>query len=142
MKIQDLIRNKGTEVVTVPPSATVESLVALLHERNIGAVVVSTDGRHIDGIISERDIVHALATDAAGSLTHPVSDFMSVQVYTVSPEDAIEETAHAMTYQRIRHVPVVVEGELHGIVSIGDVVKWRIDQLTDERNHLLGYLHA
>lgn len=142
MKIQDLIRNKGTEVVTVPPSATVSSLVALLHERNIGAVVVSADGRHIDGIISERDIVHALATDAAAALTHPVSDFMSAQVYTVSPDDAIEETAHAMTYQRIRHVPVVVEGDLHGIVSIGDVVKWRIDQLTDERNHLLGYLHA
>ncbi|WP_028709235.1 CBS domain-containing protein [Propionicicella superfundia] len=142
MKIQDVIRNKGTEVVTIPPTSLVETLVALLHERNIGAVVVSTDGRHIEGIISERDVIHALATDGVGVLAKPVSELMTARVYTVSPDDGIEETAHAMTYQRIRHVPVVVSGEMHAIVSIGDVVKWRIDQLTDERNHLLGYLHA
>lgn len=142
MKIQDVIRNKGTEVVTISPGASVESLVLLLHEHNIGAVVVSTDGRRIEGIVSERDVVHALADHGSAALSHTVSSIMTVHVFTVSLDDGIEETAHEMTYQRIRHVPVVVDDQLYAIVSIGDVVKHRIDQLTDERNHLLGYLHA
>ena len=75
-------------------------------------------------------------------LGRPVSDIMTANVHTCALTDSLEETAHTMTYQRIRHLPVVVDGELHGVVSIGDVVKNRIDQLLDERNHLLGYLHA
>ena len=75
-------------------------------------------------------------------LAVPVSEIMTTTVHTCTPSDTLEETAHTMTYQRIRHLPVVVHGELHGVVSIGDVVKNRIDQLLDERNHLLGYLHA
>ncbi len=142
MKIHDVIRNKGSEVVTAPPTSTVRQIVSLLTERNIGAVVISSDGSHIEGIVSERDIVRALAQEDADVMSKPVSHIMTVQVFTVTPDDSIEDTAHAMTYQRVRHVPVVEERRMQAIVSIGDVVKWRIDQLTDERNHLLGYLHA
>ncbi|MFT3832693.1 MAG: CBS domain-containing protein [Micropruina sp.] len=142
MRIEDIIRGKGADVVTVRPEATVDELVALLGEHRIGAVVVSTDGAHVDGIVSERDVVRKLGSIGADVLTLPVSEIMTATVHTCTPADTLEETAHTMTYQRIRHLPVVVDGELHGVISIGDVVKHRIDQLLDERNHLLGYLHA
>ena len=142
MRIEDIIRGKGAGVVTIPPSASVEELVALLGEHRIGAVIVSSDGLHIDGIVSERDVVRGLGKQGASILAERVSDIMTDNVHTCGLADTLEETAHTMTYQRIRHLPVVVEGELRGVVSIGDVVKHRIDQLMDERNHLLGYLHA
>lgn len=141
MKIEDVIRAKGTDVVTIEPAATVKQLLDRLAEHNIGAVVVSADGRHIDGIVSERDVVRRLASVGARVLDTPVSDIMTANVKTCTPADSIEETAREMTYSRFRHLPVVVDGELAALVSIGDVVKYRIDQLTDERNHLLGYLH-
>ena len=142
MRIEDIIRGKGAGVVTITPSASVEELVALLGEHRIGAVIVSSDGLHIDGIVSERDVVRGLGKQGASILAERVSDIMTANVHTCGLADTLEETAHTMTYQRIRHLPVVVEGELRGVVSIGDVVKHRIDQLMDERNHLLGYLHA
>jgi CBS domain-containing protein len=142
MRIEDIVRAKGAGVVTIGPSASVEDLVALLGEHRIGAVVVSSDGVHIAGIVSERDVVRSLGEQGAAVLGRPVSDIMTANVHTCALTDSLEETAHTMTYQRIRHLPVVVDGELHGVVSIGDVVKNRIDQLLDERNHLLGYLHA
>ncbi len=142
MRIEDIIRGKGADVVTVRPEATVDELVALLGEHRIGAVVVSTDGAHVDGIVSERDVVRKLGSIGADVLTLRVNEIMTATVHTCTPADTLEETAHTMTYQRIRHLPVVVDGELHGVISIGDVVKHRIDQLLDERNHLLGYLHA
>ena len=142
MRIEDIIRGKGAGVVTITPSASVEELVALLGEHRIGAVIVSSDGLHIDGIVSERDVVRGLGKRGASILAERVSDIMTANVHTCGPADTLEETAHTMTYQRIRHLPVVVDGELHGVISIGDVVKHRIDQLMDERNHLLGYLHA
>lgn len=142
MKIHDVIQTKGTSVVTISPTASVSTLVSVLHESNIGAAVVSLGGRDIQGIVSERDVIHALAEHGAAALDFPISDIMTTQVFTVTPDDGLADTAHAMTYQRIRHVPVVVDGQMEAIVSIGDVVKFRIDQLTDERNHLIGYLHA
>ena len=142
MRIEDIIRGKGAGVVTIPPSASVEELVALLGEHRIGAVIVSSDGLHIAGIVSERDVVRGLGKQGASILAERVSDIMTDNVHTCGLADTLEETAHTMTYQRIRHLPVVAEGELRGVVSIGDVVKHRIDQLMDERNHLLGYLHA
>ena len=141
MKIEDVVRAKGTDVVTIEPSATVKQLVDLLAEHNIGAVVVSSDGRHIDGIVSERDVVRRLASAGGRVLDAEVADIMTKTVKTCAPADSIEDTAREMTYSRIRHMPVVIDGELRALVSIGDVVKYRIDQLTDERNHLLGYLH-
>lgn len=142
MKIEDVIRTKGNVVVTIAPSATVDELVTLMAEHNIGAVVVSGDGHHIEGIVSERDVVRALAADHEGLLQRTVADLMTVEVTVATPQDRIEDTAHTMTQRRVRHIPVVVNGELAAIVSIGDVVKHRIDQLTDERNQLLGYLHS
>jgi CBS domain-containing protein len=141
MKIEEVIRKKGSDVVTIAPSATVAELVALLGKNNIGAVVVSA-GEGIDGIVSERDVVRHLGSDGAGVLSQPVSSIMTADVKTCTPEDDIEDTAHTMTYGRFRHLPVVKDGKLAAIISIGDVVKFRIDQLTDERNHLLGYLHT
>ena len=142
MRIEDIVRGKGAGVVTIEPSASVEKLVALLGEHRIGAVIVSSDALHIEGIVSERDVVRELGAKGADVLNRPVSAIMTANVHTCGLSDTLEETAHTMTYQRIRHLPVVVDGELHGVVSIGDVVKNRIDQLVDERNHLLGYLHA
>ena len=142
MKIQDVVRAKGTDVVTIEPAATVQQLLDLLAEHNIGAVVVSSDKRHSVGFVSERDVVRRLATAGGRVLDAAVSEIMTRTVKTCTPSDSIEETAREMTYSRIRHMPVVVDGELQAVVSIGDVVKFRIDQLTDERNHLLGYLHT
>ncbi len=141
MKIEDVIRTKGSDVVTIAPSATVTELLELLDKNKIGAVVVSADGG-IDGIVSERDIVRHLASDGAAVLGQPVSAIMTSDVKTCTLEDDIEDTAHTMTYGRFRHLPVVKDGKLVAIISIGDVVKFRIGQLTDERNHLLGYLHT
>lgn len=142
MKIQDVIRTKGTAVVTIAPTATVDDLVTLMADHNIGAVVVSSDGRHIEGIVGERDVVRALAASHEGLLQRSVAELMTSEVTVATPQDGIEDTAMTMTERRVRHIPVVVNGELAALVSIGDVVKHRIDQLTDERNHLLGYLHG
>ncbi len=142
MKLEDVIRSKGNSVVTISPTATVAELVSLMADSNIGAVVVSSDGRHISGIISERDIVRGLAGAGHGLLESTVADLMTGDVVVGHLEDRIEDTAHTMTHKRVRHIPIEVDGELAAIVSIGDVVKYRIDQLTDERNHLLGYLHT
>lgn len=142
MRIEDVIRKKGREVVTVAPESTVAELVQLLGERNIGAVVVSSDGKQIEGIVSERDVVRGLAHTGADVLQQTVAELMTREVNTIGPEDEIESAAATMTVERVRHMPVVVDGRLVAIVSIGDVVKHRIDQLIDERNHLLGYLHA
>jgi CBS domain-containing protein len=142
MKIEDIIRKKGADVVTIAPAATIAELVDLLGKNNIGAVVVSEDGATIAGIVSERDVVRHLATEGADVLTEQVSAIMTAEVKTCDAEETLEAVGHTMTYSRIRHLPVVKDGKLAAIVSIGDVVKYRIDQLTDERNHLLEYLHA
>jgi len=128
-------------VVTIAGQATVAELVELLAQHNIGAVVVSADDRTIDGIVTERDVVRRLASHGAALLGQPVSEIMTRQVVTTDPEQKLEDAAHTMTYSRIRHLPVIEGGTLSAIISIGDVVKYRIDQLTDERNHLLEYLH-
>lgn len=142
MKIADIVGKKGGAVVTIAPDASVADLVAMLGSNNIGAVIVSPDGESIAGIVSERDVVRRLAAEGPEVLGRPVSEIMTADVTTCQPEDTLEDTAHTMTYRRIRHLPVVAEGRLAAIISIGDVVKYRIDQLQDERNHLLGYLHA
>jgi len=142
MDIADVIRRKGSAVHTVAPTETVERLVALMAEHGIGALVVSQDGTTIDGIVSERDVVRHLAADGVAVLSQPVSHIMTSDVRTCHKADPVEGIAHTMTQHRIRHIPVVEDGRLTGVVSIGDVVKYRIDQLTEERNHLLGYLHT
>ncbi len=126
-------------VVTVSSADTVARLLQVLAEHRIGAVVVSDDGSSISGIVSERDVVRAL-TDQPDLLSRPVGSIMTSEVFTCTAELSVEELADLMTDHRIRHVPVVKDGAMVSIVSIGDVVKYRISQLQSERDHLADYL--
>ena len=141
MRISNVIRRKGDLVLTVRSSDTVEHLIAVLDEHRIGAVVVSDDdGATLVGIVSERDVVCRLHRDGADVLNQRVSQIMSTDVVTCTPDDGIEDLARTMTELRVRHIPVVVDGRLHAIVSIGDIVKHRIDELQAERDQLVGYI--
>jgi CBS domain-containing protein len=140
MRISDVLRIKGTEVVTVTPETTVRRLLSVLAEYRIGAVVVSRDGASVDGIVSERDIVRALAVRGASVMSEPVTAIYTADVHTVTRQTELEEVARMMTARRIRHAPVMVDGRLHGIVSIGDVVKSRIGELETERAALSDYI--
>jgi CBS domain-containing protein len=140
MRISDVLRGKGTQVVTITPDTRVRRLLAVLAEHRIGAVVVSGDGTSVDGIASERDIVRALAARGAAVMSEPVTAIYTAEVYTVTPQTSLEDVMRMMTEHRVRHAPVVVDGRLRGIVSIGDVVKNRIDELETERAHLTDYI--
>jgi CBS domain-containing protein len=140
MRISDVIRRKGDTVVTLRPDATVRGLLEALEQNHIGAVVVSDDGSRVSGIVSERDVVRHLHTDGVGVLDQSVAMIMTSDVQTCSPEDGLDELARVMTEHRVRHIPVVVDGKLVAIVSIGDIVKGRIDELQTERDHLVGYI--
>ena len=140
MRISDLLRVKGTEIVTVTPDTRVRRLLAVLAEYRIGAVVVSHNGTSVDGIASERDIVRALAERGAAVLSEPVTAIYTAEVRTVTPQTSLEEVMRMMTVHRVRHAPVVADGGLAGIVSIGDVVKTRIDELETERAVLTDYI--
>jgi CBS domain-containing protein len=118
----------------------VQDLLAILAENRIGAVVVSRDGIAVDGIASERDIVRALARRGAAVMSEPVTAIYTAGVHTITPQTPIEEVMRMMTERRVRHAPVVVDGSLRGIVSIGDVVKTRIDELETERTALTHYI--
>lgn len=140
MRISDVLRVKGDQVVTVTPDTTVERLLAVLAEHRIGAAVVSRDGTTVDGIVSERDVVRALAARGAGVLTEPVESIHTAAVRTIGASASLEEVERLMTENRFRHVPVVEGARLTGVVSIGDVVKNRIDELEQERRSLAGYI--
>jgi CBS domain-containing protein len=140
MRISDVLRVTGTQVVTVTPDTRVRRLLTVLAEHRIGAVVVSRDGTSVDGIASERDIVRALAMRGAAVMSEPVTAIYTAEVHTVMPQTPIEEVMRMMTKHRVRHAPVVVDGALRGIVSIGDVVKNRIDELETERVALTDYI--
>lgn len=141
MRIHDVLRGKSQQsVVTIRPSAKVRDLIGLLAEHNIGAVIVSEDGRGVDGIVSERDVVRRLQGDLA-VLDGPVSAIMTSTVQTCDETASVNELMQLMTEHRFRHVPVVTDGVLTGIISIGDVVRQRIDELEFERDQLDHYLH-
>lgn len=141
MHIADILARKAaTEVVTVPANALVRDLLALLAEHNIGACVVSSDGTTVEGIVSERDVVRRLHDDP-DTLRVAVRSIMTEDVVTCAPEDTLDEVMAMMSSRRIRHLPVCSDGALVGIVSIGDLVKHRIDQLTFERQQLENYVH-
>jgi CBS domain-containing protein len=141
MKINDVLRGKSTnDVVTIAPDVTVRDLLALLAEHNIGAVIVSSDGKSVDGIVSERDVVRKLnGNDEV--LGASVEEIMTAVVQTCEPGYDVDELMAVMTEHRIRHVPVLEDGHLIGVVSIGDVVKSRINQLEFERDQLDSYVH-
>ncbi len=140
MRISDVLRVKGGEVVTVTPDTEVRDLLNVLAEHRIGAVVVSRDGISVDGIASERDIVRAMAERGAAVMSEPVTAIYTAEVHTVDLDTQLEDLMRIMTEHRIRHLPVVVDGALRGIVSIGDVVKKRIDELESERSALTNYI--
>ncbi|MET8140307.1 CBS domain-containing protein [Sphaerisporangium sp. NPDC005288] len=142
MLISAILRSKGSTVATVRPQATVTQLLAALASHNIGAVVVSEDGETIVGIVSERDVVRGLHQRGPGVLEEPVSSIMTTPVRTCEPDADVEDLRKTMTDHRIRHLPVVSQGLLAGIVSIGDVVKSAIEELETEKAHLVDYLHG
>ena len=141
MRIQDVIQGKTSQVVvTIGPDATVRELVSLLAEHNVGALVVSDDGESVTGIVSERDVVRRLHADTA-VLDVAVREIMTAEVRTCDGGDDLTDLMQTMTQHRIRHVPVVADGRLTGIISIGDVVKNRIGELEFERDQLDSYVH-
>ena len=142
MRVKDVLTHKGDTVITVRPEATCRALLALLARHNIGAVVVSPDGRRVAGIVSERDVVRRLDDRGAAVLDGPVRDIATWQVETCALEDPLDGLRETMTTRRIRHIPVVEQDSLVGIVSIGDVVKATISQLESERQHLIDYLQS
>lgn len=140
MQLSTIIAAKGTDVVTISPDASVADLVALLSKHRIGALVVSPDGKQIAGIVSERDVVQAIALGPQ-SLQTPISAIMTSTVYCAPPDAHIDDLMQLMTDKRIRHVPIKDEdGHLMAIVSIGDVVKSRLGELEGERQALLEYI--
>ncbi|NTW38937.1 MAG: CBS domain-containing protein [Cellulomonadaceae bacterium] len=140
MRVTEVLRLKGGAVVTISPERSVRDLLALLAEHRIGALVVSADGLAVDGIVSERDVVRRLHTAGDAILDGPVSAIMTPQVHACAPQDKVDELMEVMTTRRIRHLPVVVDDRLIGIISIGDVVKHRIAEVQDERDQLTAYI--
>lgn len=140
MKVRDVLQHKGSEIVMISPDATVRELVALLAEHNIGAVIVSSDGARLDGIVSERDVVRNLQTLEPLS-EKPVSAIMTEAANTCAPGSEVGSLRVQMTEQRVRHLPVLDDGKLVGIISIGDVVKSAIDELQFERDQLHNYVN-
>lgn len=141
MKIADVIAAKPSqEVVSIRPDATVRELLALLSEKNVGAAVVSADGESLDGIVSERDVVRSLHghDEVLGST---VGEIMTTDVQTCEPDSHLDEVRSIMTEGRFRHLPVVRDGRVVGVISIGDVVKAHIDQVEFERDQLDSYVH-
>jgi CBS domain-containing protein len=141
MRISDVLAGKAIPgVITINPEATVRDLLALLAEHNVGAVIVSPDGTEVGGMVSERDVVRRLNEDDA-ILDGPVSNIMTSVVHTCDTTHPIEELMAVMTEHRVRHVPVITDGKLAGMISIGDVVKARIANLEFERDQLGNYLY-
>ena len=142
MLVRTILAQKGTEVATVVPSSTVAAAVAELGRQRIGALVVSPDGRAIEGILSERDVVRGLAELGPGVLDQPVSALMTAEVTTCVSDDTADILMGLMTERRIRHLPVVESGSLCGLISIGDVVKARVGELQVETQTLHEYIHT
>lgn len=140
MHVADILKAKGTKVVTIKSDASVELVAQRLRMERIGALVVSETGATADGIISERDVARGLAEHGAEVLRRTAADLMTREVVTCSPTDVIAHVARTMTDRRIRHMPVTQGGKLVGIISIGDVVKFRLDELQLEANALRNYI--
>ena len=140
MNVETILRNKGSSVTTIRPEATIAEAVDTLRRDRIGALVVSEDGESVDGIVSERDVVSALADHGSDLLSRSVDDIMTRNVITCEPDDTVGELMAEMTNRRIRHFPVVAGGRLCGIVSIGDLVKNRLDEVEFEARSLRSFI--
>jgi CBS domain-containing protein len=141
MQVKDVLGRKGNAVITLSDSATVGELVDVLAAHNIGAVVIAAGDGAVAGIVSERDVVRALP-GRADLLSAPVSEIMTSDVTTCGPDDEVSALAVTMTERRFRHMPVLANGTLVGIVTIGDIVKQRIDELETAQEQLVGYINS
>ncbi|MFO7193588.1 MULTISPECIES: CBS domain-containing protein [Thermocrispum] len=139
MRIAEVLRKKGSDVATISPDATVTELLAVLAERNVGALVV-VENERIVGIVSERDVVRRAHERGAAILSAKVAEIMTTDVATCDPAETVDHLTVLMTQRRIRHVPVIDNGRLCGIVSIGDVVKNRMDELEEAQKQLQAYI--
>ncbi|MFX4220780.1 MAG: CBS domain-containing protein [Thalassobaculum sp.] len=140
MLVSDILKTKGTNVVTVAPDTPVGTAVATLAEKRIGCIVVTTDGGTLAGILSERDVVRMLAEQGGDVLDEPVSALMTAKVVTCTPSQSIAAVMEMMTSGRFRHVPVLQDGRLAGMISIGDVVKFRLEETEEEVRQLAAYV--
>jgi CBS domain-containing protein len=140
VRIADLLRHKGSDVATVPPGISVAGLLEDLDRHNVGAMVVSDEAGTVVGIVSERDVVRKLHERGAELLHAHVSEIMTTSVVTCEPTETVDSLASIMTERRIRHMPVVSDGRLVGIVSIGDVVKSRLDEIEREAEEMREYI--
>lgn len=136
MKVAEILKQKGQDVISVRPTESIETLAHRLRLARIGAMVVLGEGGALDGIISERDIIHGIAEHGPKCLELTVADIMTQRVITCTPEDSVTRIARIMTESRIRHLPVVEGGSLVGVVSVGDVVKNRLEEMSLEANVL------
>ncbi|TAJ69304.1 MAG: CBS domain-containing protein [Phenylobacterium sp.] len=141
MLVSQILRTKGDTVFTIKPADTVGSVAELLHSRGIGALVVM-DAERVAGIVSERDVVRAIASQGAAAMKRPVADFMTVNVLFADPGETVDSLLSRMTDRRIRHLPVCKAERLVGIVSIGDLVKWKISEVEAEADGLKAYIAA
>jgi CBS domain-containing protein len=141
MTVQAILQSKGAQVVSVSPGDTVGNVARVLADRRIGAVLVREQGKVV-GVFSERDIVRGLARYGAQSLDRPVSDLMTHDVITCKPLESVHDVMERMTARRVRHLPVIDNGQLIGIVSIGDLVKERIEEAEREAQDLREYIKA
>ncbi|MFL6206730.1 MAG: CBS domain-containing protein [Acidimicrobiales bacterium] len=143
MQTDQILDRKGRDVATITPESPVRAAVDQLGAANVGALVVSPDGTTVAGILSERDVVRRLATAGPSLLDEPVSSIMQAEVLTCTGRDLVDDLMHRMTEHRIRHLPVVDDdGNLAGIISIGDVVKTHVDALETEREQLVDYIRT
>lgn len=140
MTVRAILSLKGREVTTVSPEITLQEAAKILSEHRIGALVITSVEMKIAGIISERDIVRAIAQRGEGALNQPVKEFMTKSVVTCAPEDNMNFVMTRMTAGRFRHLPVVLDGRLDGIISIGDVVKFRVAEMEREHEALKQYI--
>ena len=140
LHVSVILERKGNDVVTVKPDAMLLAAAEAMSKHNIGALVVSSDGKKVEGIVSERDLVRDLARLGTAAVKRTVADIMSTDVTTCSPDATLDDLMATMTQHRIRHVPILVDDALAGIVSIGDVVKNRLDELEVEKESLEQYV--
>ena len=140
MKIREILRHKGAEVATISPSATIEQALGVLRDQNVGALVIPGTGEAVRGILSERDIVRSLADRGSAVLAETVAANMTAPVIGCGPDVLVTEAMSTMTARRFRHMPVIDEGALAGIVSIGDLVKHRLQELENEASDLRTYI--
>ena len=140
MSVSHILKQKGRDVITAKPTDTVKQVAELLSSKRIGAIIVSTGDGKIDGIVSERDIVRAIGLEGAAALGKPISSVMTSNVRSCNDDDSETELMALMTQHRIRHLPVVTAGKLSGMISIGDVVKFRIEQIERDAADMKAYI--